>query len=143
MASMPNTGGGRGKAEKHCQNMNNRKKHYRKGGKKKSFSETIGIIYFSICVCLLAYTVIAIPILLGLLKAYGVKTNAVITPNTSSLFHRHTTSCYLYEYQVYSKTYEGNSLVEERDSSKIGATIQILYLDWLPWFNRPVYYWDD
>ena len=75
-------------------------------------------------------------------KAYGVKTNAVITPNTSSLFHRYTTSCYLYEYQVDGKTYEGNSLVEERDSSKIGATIQILYLDWLPWFNRPVYYWD-
>lgn len=52
-------------------------------------------------------------------------------------------SCYLYEYYVDDKTYEGNSLVEEGDVSKIGTTIQILYLNWLPWFNRPIYYWDD
>ena len=47
------------------------------------------------------------------------------------------------EYYVDDKTYDGNSLVEEGDVSKIGTTIQILYLDWLPWFNRPIYYWDD
>ena len=50
---------------------------------------------------------------------------------------------YIYEFYVGDKTYEGNSLVDERDSSKIGTKIQILYLDWLPWFNRPIYYWDD
>ena len=25
----------------------------------------------------------------------------------------------------------------------IGKKVQILYWDWLPWFNRPIYYWDD
>ena len=54
-----------------------------------------------------------------MLKKYGVKTEAVITPNTSSWVHRYTTNCYLYEFQVGNKTYDGNSLVEEGDYRKI------------------------
>lgn len=108
-----------------------------------SVKETIGKIYFCICICVFAYAVIGVPILLGMLKKHGVKTEAVITPNTSSWLHRYTTPNYIYEFYVGDKTYEGNSLVDERDSSKIGTKIQILYLDWLPWFNRPIYYWDD
>ena len=105
--------------------------------------DIIGIIYFSICVAVFAYAAIGVPILLYMLKKYGTKTEAVITSNTSTWLHRWSTSCYLYEYYVDDKTYEGNSLVEEGDVSKIGTTIQILYLNWLPWFNRPIYYWDD
>lgn len=65
-----------------------------------SVKETIGKIYFGICICVFAYAVIGVPILLGMLKKYGVKTEAVITPNTSSWLHRYTTNCYLYEFQV-------------------------------------------
>lgn len=75
-------------------------------------------------------------------EKHGTKTEAVITSTTIG-GHRYTTPNYIYEFYVGDKTYEGNSLVDERDSSKIGTKIQILYLDWLPWFNRPIYYWDD
>ena len=54
-----------------------------------SVKETIGKIYFGICICVFAYAVIGVPILLGMLKKYGVKTEAVITPNTSSWLHRY------------------------------------------------------
>lgn len=47
-----------------------------------SVKETIGKIYFGICI--FAYAVIGVPILLGMLKKHGVITEAVITPNTSS-----------------------------------------------------------
>lgn len=106
-----------------------------------SVKETIGKIYFGICI--FAYAVIGVPILLGMLKKHGVITEAVITPNTSSWVHRYTTNCYLYEFQVGDKTYDGNSLVEEGDYRKIGTRVQVLYLDWYPSFNRPTYYWDD
>ena len=69
-----------------------------------SVKETIGKIYFGICICVFAYAVIGVPILLGMLKKHGVKTEAVITPNTSSWVHRYTTNCYLYEFQVGDKT---------------------------------------
>lgn len=45
-----------------------------------SVKETIGKIYFGICICVFAYAVIGVPILLGMLKKHGVKTEAVITP---------------------------------------------------------------
>lgn len=107
-----------------------------------NIKDIIGIIYFLICVGLLAYCFIATPILLSVLKKHGTKTEAVITSTTIG-GPRYTTPNYIYEFYVGDKTYEGNSLVDERDSSKIGTKIQILYLDWLPWFNRPIYYWDD
>lgn len=122
---------------------NNKKKRWTNKKPPKDIKDIIGIIYFSICVAVFAYTAIGVPILLYMLKKYGTKTEAVITSNTSSWLHRWSTSCYLYEYYVDDKTYEGNSLVEEGDVSKIGTTVQILYLNWLPWFNRPIYYWDD
>ena len=58
-----------------------------------SVKETIGKIYFGICICVFAYAVIGVHILLGMLKKHGVKTEAVITPNTSSWVHRYTTNC--------------------------------------------------
>lgn len=109
----------------------------------KNIKEIIGRIYFCICVVILAYAIIGVPILTHILKKYGTKTEAVITSNTSTWLHRWTTSCYMYEFYVDNNTYEGNSLVKEDDASKIGTKIQILYLDWLPWFNRPTYYWND
>ena len=120
-----------------------RKEKSKKVSNKKSLREIIGIIYFIICIGVFAYAIIGVPILLMVLKKNGTQTEAVITSDTSSWLHRWTTSCYMYEFYVGSKSYEGNSLIKEGESSKIGTKIQILYLDWLPWFNRPVYYWDD
>ena len=122
-----------------------RKAKKNKARKKKvsmDIMDMIGIIILSICLGLFAYTCIGFPILINMVKKYGVKTEAIIT-STIVVGGRLTTPNYIYEFYVGDKTYEGNSLVDERDSSKIGTKIQILYLDWLPWFNRPVYYWDN
>lgn len=105
-------------------------------------SDIIGTIILSIFLGLFAYTCIGYPILVRMVKKYGVETEAVITSTTIG-GPRYATPNYMYEFYVGDKTYEGNSLVDERDSSKIGTKIQILYLDWLPWFNLPVYYWDN
>lgn len=121
---------------------NKKKAHWKKASYKVSLRDIIAVTYFIVCVGLLAYCFIATPILLHILKKHGNKTEAVITSTTIG-GPRYTKPNYIYEFYVGDKTYEGNSLVDERDSSKIGTKIQILYLDWLPWFNRPVYYWDD
>lgn len=120
-----------------------RKANKKKANKQKSLKEIIGIIYFCICIGVAAYGTIGVPILLCILKKYGIKTEAVITSNTSTWLHRWTTSCYMYEFYVGDETYEGNSMVEDDNASKIGTKVQILYLDWFPSFNRPIYYWDD
>ena len=121
----------------------NNGKNKKKANNQKSLKEIIGIVYFSICIGVFAYAVINATILSSIIKKYGTKTEAVITSNTSTWLHRWTTSCYMYVFYVDGETYEGNSMVEEDNTSKIGTKIQILYLDWLPWFNRPIYYWDD
>lgn len=115
----------------------------RKANKQKSPKDIIGIFYFCICIGVVVYTAIGVPILTSILKTHGIKTEAVITSTTIGGGTRHTTPHYVYEFYVGDKTYEGNSLVDERNTDKIGTKIQILYLDWLPCFNRPIYYWDD
>ena len=105
----------------------NKKKRWTKKKVSINIKDVIGIIYFFICVGLLAYCFIATPILLSVLKKHGTKTEAVITSTTIGR-GRYTTPNYIYEFYVGDKTYEGNSLVDERDSSKIGTKIQILYL---------------
>lgn len=120
-----------------------KKKRAKNANESISLMDIMGRIYFVICIGFTAYICIGIPILLYLLKTHGTETNAVITSQPSARFHRWSTVCYMYEFNVEGETYMGNSLFEERDSSKIGEKIKILYLDWYPDFNRPIYYWDN
>ncbi len=119
-----------------------KKKRAKSANESISLMDIIGRIYFVICIGFIAYVCIGIPILLHLLKTHGTRTSAVVTSQTSTWFQRWSTICYMYEFNVGGETYMGNSLFEERDSSKIGMKVQILYLDWYPSFNRPIYYWD-
>ena len=85
----------------------------KKASKKKApkdIKEIIGIIYFCICVVVFAYAIIGVPILTHILKKYGTKTEAVITSKTSTWLHRWSTSCYMYEFYVGDKAYDGNSI---------------------------------
>ena len=68
---------------------------------------------------------------------------ATRTANESSLFHRWTTNNYLYEFSVGDKTYTGNSLIEVGQENRIGDTIEVLYFEHIPSFNRPVYFYED
>ena len=54
-----------------------------------------------------------------MLKHYGSQCKAVITDNESSLIHRYTTNCYLYEFSVGDETYTGNSLIEVGNKDKM------------------------
>lgn len=89
----------------------NKKKRWTKKKVSINIKDIIGIIYFLICVGLLAYCFIATPILLSVLKKHGTKTEAVITSTTIG-GPRYTTPNYIYEFYVGDKTYEGNSLVD-------------------------------
>lgn len=121
-----------------------KKKHYRKSAQKTfPIRLTIGNVYFSICVGIILYSVISALILTPILKHYGSQCKAVITDNESSLIHRYTTNCYLYEFSVGDETYTGNSLIEVGNKDKIGDTIEILYFQCWPSFNRPIYYYDN
>jgi hypothetical protein len=121
-----------------------KKKHYRKSTRKIfPIKLTIGNVYFSICVVIILYAVISALILTPILKHYGSQCKAVITDNESSLIHRYTTNCYLYEFSVGDETYTGNSLIEVGNKDKIGDTIGILYFQCWPSFNRPIYYYDN
>lgn len=121
-----------------------KKKHYRKSTRKIfPIKLTIGNVYFSICVGIILYLVISALILTPILKHYGSQSKAVITDNESPVFHRYTTNCYLYEFYVGDETYTGNSLIEVGNKDKIGDTIEILYFQCWPSFNRPIYYYDN
>lgn len=103
---------------------------------------TAANVYFIICACVLIYT-IAIPVLAMILEHWGEQTEATITSNTSTLFHRWSVSCYMYEFGLNGQIYTGNSLIKEGESDKIGTKIKIYYFKNFPSFNRPLSYYDD
>ena len=103
---------------------------------------TIGNIYFSFCVCVMAYA-LSTPVLTALLRHYGKRCKAVITENETSWRHRYTTNNYQYEFIVRDKTYTGNSLIEVGNEERIGDSIEVLYFKHAPFFNRPTSFYED
>lgn len=103
---------------------------------------TIGNIYFSFCVCVMAYA-LSTPVLTALLRHYGKRCKAVITENETSWRHRYTTNDYQYEFMIGDKTYTGNSLIEVGNEERIGDSIEVLYFKHAPFFNRPTSFYED
>ncbi len=99
-------------------------------------------VYFSFCLCVLIYA-LSTPILTVILKHHGSRCNGTITANESSLVHRWTSNNYLYEFKVGDKTYTGNSLIKVGDIESIGDSIEVLYFEFIPLFNRPVSFYED
>ena len=121
----------------------NRRKNRSQNRKKDICSKiTAANVFFIICACVLIYT-IAIPVLSMILEHWGEQTEATITSNTSTLFHRWSVSCYMYEFGLNGQIYTGNSLIKEGESDKIGTKIKIYYFKKFPSFNRPLSYYDD
>ena len=77
------------------------------------------------------------------LKHYGKRCKAVITENGTSLFHRYTPNEYIYEFMIGDKTYTGNSLIEVGNKERVGDSIEVLYFKHAPFFNRPIYFYED
>ena len=99
-------------------------------------------VYFCFCLCVLIYA-LSTPILTVILKHHGNRCKGTITANESSLVHRWTSNNYLYEFKVGDKTYTGNSLIKEGNNDKIGDTINVLYFEFMPSFNRPLSFYED
>lgn len=120
------------------------KNKIRKNAHFKSFpiKMSVGKVYFCFCLCVLIYA-LSVPILTVLLKYYGSRCEAIITSTESSLVHRYTSNNYLYEFRLGEKTYTGNSLIQVGNKDKIGETIQVLYFEFFPSFNRPVTFYED
>lgn len=99
-------------------------------------------VYFCFCLCVLIYA-LSTPILTVILKHHGNRCKGTITANESSLVHRWTSNNYLYEFKVGDKTYTGNSLIKVVDTELIGDSIEVLYFEFIPSFNRPVSFYED
>lgn len=123
--------------------MNKKKRQIKAQSKMFPIKLTIGNVWFSFCVVVIMYALFSAFILSPILKHYGIKSKAVITDIESSLVHRYTTNSYLYEFRVGDRYYSGNSLIEVGNKDKIGDTIEILYFEHWPSFNRPIYFYKD
>ena len=120
------------------------KKSIRKKAHFKTFpiKMSVGQVYFSFCLCVLIYA-LSVPILTAVLKYHGSRCKAIITANESSLVHRWTSNNYIYEFSLKNKTYTGNSLIKVGNKDKIGDTVEVLYFEFIPSFNRPLSFYED
>ena len=125
-------------------NKNSKKnKKANKCSKPITIKEMIVMGYVLFCLGIIIYGLLLTPILNSILKHHGNKCKAIITVNESSLIHRYTSNNYLYEFSIGDKTYTGNSLIKVGNEENIGDTIEILYFKCMPFFNRPIYFWED
>lgn len=115
-----------------------KKAHFKTSPIKMSLAK----VYFGFCLCVLIYA-LSTPILTVILKHHGNRCKGTITANESSLVHRWTSNNYLYEFKVGDKTYTGNSLIKVGDIESIGDSIEVLYFEFIPLFNRPVSFYED
>lgn len=122
--------------------MNRRKNRFQNRKKDICSSNFTANVYFIICAYVLIYT-IAIPVLAMILEHWGEQTEATITSNTSTLFHRWSVSCYMYEFGLNGQIYTENSLIKEGESDSIGKKIKVYYFKKIPSFNRPLSYYDN
>ena len=115
-----------------------KKAHFKTSPIKMSLAK----VYFCFCLCVLIYA-LSTPILTVILKHHGNRCKGTITANESSLVHRWTSNNYLYEFNVGDKTYTGNSLIKVGNIELIGDSIEVLYFEFMPSFNRPLSFYED
>ena len=81
-----------------------------------------------------------------LLKEYGCHTKAVITPQINFNHRSGAKPTYLFEFWYDDTLYNGNSFLEvneKENRERIGDTIEVVFLKFLPERNRPVYFLDE
>ena len=115
-----------------------KKAHFKTSPIKMSLAK----VYFGFCLCVLIYA-LSTPILTVILKHHGNRCKGTITANESSLVHRWTSNNYQYEFKVGDKTYTGNSLIKVGNIELIGDSIEVLYFEFMPSFNRPLSFFED
>lgn len=124
-------------------NNSQKNKRANKCSKPITLKEIIMVGYILFSLGIIIYGLFLTPILTSILKHHGKKCKAIITANESSLVHRYTSNNYLYEFSIGDEAYTGNSLIKVGNEENIGDTIEILYFKCMPFFNRPIYFWED
>lgn len=103
--------------------------------------QKIGKYFLIACVLFIAYALFGAMIKVAVLKANGKCIKAVLIPEMTSFTHRYTKAYLVYQFTYEGKTYSGNSL--EKDTSKVGDSVCVVYLPTFPGVNRPVRYFDS
>lgn len=94
-----------------------------------------------LCIIYILYAILGTLVKNSLLKRNGICLKGILIPESTSFSHRYTKASLVYEFTVNGKTYKGNSL--EKDTSKIGDTICIVYLPSFPSISRPIIYFEN
>lgn len=105
------------------------------------YKKKIGKYLFIACVLFIAYALLGALVKVSLLKSKGKCIKAILIPELTSFVHRYTKASLVYEFTYEGKTYSGNSL--EKDISKVGDSVCVVYLPSFPSINRPLTYFDS
>ena len=101
---------------------------------------SIGKALIIACVLYIIYAVIGTMVKVSFLKKNGKCIKGVLIPEMTSFTHRYTKASLVYEFTIEGKTYTGNSL--EKNTSKVGDSVCLVYLESFPSINRPLTYFD-
>lgn len=88
----------------------------------------------------LGYAVLGTMVKDFLIIRSGKCTKGVLIPEVTSVTHRYTTATLLYQFTYNGKVYSGNSL--EKNSSLVGDSICVVFLESFPGINRQMNYFD-
>ena len=92
-----------------------------------------------ILIAVISYFIIVFPLELLLLKYTGVRTMGIITRD---LIGVHSRICNKYTFEYKGERYEGNSQIPE-NPNVVGDSIEVIFLEFWPSFNRPVSYFEE
>ena len=100
----------------------------------------IGKFLLIACVLYIIYAILGTMIKISFLKKDGKCIEAVLIPELTSFTHRYTKASLVYKFTIDGKDYTGNSL--EKNTSKIGDSVCVVYLPSFPSINRALTYFD-
>lgn len=100
----------------------------------------IGKVLFIACILYIMYAILGTMIKVSFLKKDGKCIKGVLIPEMTSFTHRYTKASLVYKFTIGGKDYTGNSL--EKDTSKVGDSVCVVYLPSIPSINRPITFFD-
>ena len=101
---------------------------------------SIGKVLIIASILYFIYAVLGTMIKISFLKRNSKCIKGVLIPEMTSFTHRYTNAYLVYEFTIDGKSYTGNSL--EKNTSKVGDSICVVYLESFPSINRPIKYFD-
>ncbi len=90
-------------------------------------------------VCYLLYVILSTYVFNFLLKHYGACGEAILINESNRVRYHKATLMYNFYYN--GEDYKSNSL--EEDLTRVGDTINVVYLKFLPSVNRPTIYFEE